>query len=473
MGMNPRKPGKPRDSYIPNFPLNLSHMGKQKPLLLLFLTPFLLIRAGYAQDKWDLRRCVDYAIANSITVRQADVTARSYKLTFERSRLSQLPTVNGSFGGSVNSGHTQNPTNYQLNTVTSYYSSIGVQAGVNVYNFSSLRNVIEANRLAWEASLAGSDRTKNDLTLSVATAYLQVLLAIQATETARLQLQLSQSNLKLTRKQVDAGTLPELNAAELEAQVAQDSSTYINSKGTIEQDVLSLKAYMGMDAATPFEVAAPPVEAIPVESIVDLQPEIVYALALGHQPLQRMDSLVIAAARRNLRSLSGARYPTISMGGGLSSTYFKSSQLPADKYFTQMNNNFAQSIGVNVSIPILNGGALRTNFEQGKLTLLNDQLQRDQNNLVLKENIYLAYTAAMTALQKFEANKISLAAAQKSYDFAQKRYSVGMLNTIDLLTNQNNLFTQQINLLTSHFDYVFKMKVLEYYKGLGVKLTKE
>jgi outer membrane protein len=447
-------------------------MGKQKPLLLLILTPFFIVRTCVAQDKWDLRRCVDYAVANNISVKQADVQARLAKLTFDQSKLSQIPTLTGSLSGSVNAGHTQDPITFQVNTYTSYYSTPQLQSNVNVYNFSNLRNAIEANRLSWQAALASSDKTKNDLTLNVANAYLQVLMAIEQTQAAELQMHLSQKNLALTQKQVTAATLPELNAAELEAQVAQDSATYINSKGTIDLNILNLKAYMGMDAATLFEVATPPVEDIPVDNIADLQPDMVYAMALTSQPLQRMDSFQIAAARKTVASTSGARYPTLSMFGQLSSTFVKNNQFQSEGYFQQLNNNFAQFIGVGINIPILNNGVLRTNYARSKLNLLNYQLQRDQDNLTLKQTIYQAYTAAMTALQKFEANKISVAATQKSFLFAQKRYDVGMLNTIDLLTNQNNFFNARINLLTSQFDYVFKMKVLEFYKGLGVKLTK-
>jgi outer membrane protein len=142
-------------------------------------------------------------------------------------------------------------------------------------------------------------------------------------------------------------------------------------------------------------------------------------------------------------------------------------------YFSQLNQTFQQFVGLNISVPILNGGQLRTNYYKSRLNLRNQELQRDQDNLTLKQNIYQAYTAAITALQKFEANKISVTATQKSYEYAQKRYAIGMLNTIDLLTNQNNFFNARINLLSSQYDYVFKMKVLEFYKGLGIKLTKE
>lgn len=448
-------------------------MGKHQSLLLLILTPFFLIRTCYAQDKWDLRKCVDYAIANNISVKQADVQARLAKLSYSQEKLSQIPTLTGSLSGSMNAGHTQNPATFQLNTFTSWYSVPQITSNVTIYNFSSLRNAIEATRLSWEAQLASSDKTKNDLTLNVANAYLQVLMAIEQTQASELQMHLSQQNLSLTRKQVDAGTLPELNAAELEAQVAQDSATYISSKGTIDLNILNLKAYIGMDAATPFEVATPPVEDIPVESIADLQPDIVYAMALISQPLQRMDSLTIAAQRKWVAAFSAQRFPQISAFGQLTSQFYKTSQYQSDGYFKQLNENFGQAVGIGVNIPILNNGTYRTNYAKSKLNLENYRLQRDQDNLTLKQTIYQAYTAAMTAFQKFEANRISVAATQKSFLYAQKRYNVGMLNTIDLLTNQNGFFNARINLITSQFDYVFKMKVLEYYKGLGVKLTKE
>jgi outer membrane protein len=264
---------------------------------------------------------------------------------------------------------------------------------------------------------------------------------------------------------------------------------------------------MNLDAGSPFDVYTPPVEDIPVENIADLQPEFVYGLALNNQPLQRFDSLSIVAFRKTVAGQKGLMLPTVSIVGSLGSSWISTYQQPDFSkapqvgtvdlpslhltgssgtfyqdyvnyplknlgYFKQLNTTFNQFIGLNINIPILNNGQLRINYEKSKLNLRNAELTRDGDNLTLKQNIYQAYTAAITALQKFEANKITVAATQKSADFAQKRYTVGMLNTIDLLTNQNNFFNARINLISSQFDYVFKMKVLEYYKGLGIKLTK-
>lgn len=454
-------------------------------------------------DKWDLRRCVDYALANNISIKQSDVQARLSRLTYNQSQWNQVPTLGFGTSLGVNSGRSQNQNNYTLSTVTYFSNSLGLQAGVTVFNFFSIRNAIEANRYAWQAALANSDKLKNDISLNVANAYLQVLLSTEQANAGQLQLRLSQSQLEITRKRVEAGALPELNAAELEAQVAQDSANFISLKGAIEQNTLNLKAYMALDASAPFEVATPPVDMIPIERIEDLQPEAVYSLAIYNQPLQKMDQLQVESARRSVKATRGAMFPTVNLSGSVGSNYVNLTQQQAvaypktdtigkvagsgawvindkafgynivsykKKYFSQLDQNFSQFIGMNINVPILNNRSLRTNHEKSKLTLRNQELQRDQDNLTLKQNIYQAYTAALTARQKFEANKITVASTQKSFEYAQKRYNIGMLNTIDLLTNQNNYFKAQIESLSSHFDYVFKMKVLEFYKGLGIKL---
>jgi outer membrane protein len=479
-------------------------MSMKKLLLFLTIPVLMLNHACYSQDKWDLKRCVEYAVANNISVKQADVTARLAKLTLEQSRLSQIPTLSAGVSAGINSGRFQNPITYVLETQTTFQSGLSLQSSATLFNGFYLQRTIDANRYTWQAMLASSEKLKNDISLNVANAYLTVLLANQTAQTALLQLHLSQNQLEATRKQVVAGTLPELNAAELESQVAQDSSTYITDKSNVVQDILNLKAYMALDASTPFEVDTPPVDQIPIEQLADMQPDAVYALALTHQPLQKMDALQIQANQEIVRATKGAMFPVVSLYGNLSSFYlntpgqapvqyatlidtvghvvgsgtpvtnpvplYKLVETKAPGYFTQLNNSFAQSIGVNVSIPILNNGILRTNYAKSKLNLRNQELQRDQDNLTLKNNIYQAYTLAVAALEKFQAQKVTIAATRKSYDYAQKRYNIGMSNTIDLLTNQNNYFNAQVNLLYDQFDYVFKMKVLEYYKGMGIRL---
>ncbi|HLI92281.1 MAG TPA: TolC family protein [Puia sp.] len=473
----------------------------RKPPLFLSLIALLSTLTVRAQDKWDLKRCVDYAVEHNISIKQADVQARVAKLTLDQSKLMRIPTL--SFGSSIDvtAGRSQNPTSFTLNTQTSLYNNLSLQTSLIVFNGFNIQRFIDANRFAWQAMLANSELLKNNISLNVANAYLQVLLADQTAQTAQLQMQFSKNQLELTRKQVTAGTLPELNAAELESQVAQDSSTYVTAKSNAIQAVFTLKAYMDLDAASPFDVDMPPVDQIPIGQLADLQPDAVYATALTHQPLQKMDALNIQAFQETLRAAKGSMYPTVSLFGSIGTNFINTPgelpvigtgqigetqtthepvlgqtvtgyyKAPVTPYFTQLNDYLAQSIGLSIQIPIFNQGTLRTNYQKGKLNLRNQELIRDQDNLTLKSNIYQAYTLAVAALEKFEAQKITLAATQKSYEYAQKRYNVGMSNTIDLLTNQNNYFAAKVNLLYDQFDYVFKMKVLEYYKGMGIKLN--
>jgi outer membrane protein len=311
--------------------------------------------------------------------------------------------------------------------------------------------------------------------------------------------------LSNTRKLVDAGALPELNASELEAQVARDSATLISAGGAVVQNILNLKAYMAIDAAEPFEVDTPPVDLIPVEKIGDLQPDAVYAMAIANMPQQRVNDFKLKAAKKLADAARGNMYPTISIFGSLGSGYNSRAQeitgstlilnqpvgtvtvgstiydvfpvQPFTNYnydktpFTrQLNQNFRQSIGLNLSVPIFSGGSLRTAYEKSKVNIKNQELQIQLDDQKLKQDIYQAYNAAKIALEKFNASKKSMQTAERSFSFSQKRYDVGLLSTLELITNQNNLFSARLQYALDHFDYVFKMKVLEFYKGQGLKL---
>jgi outer membrane protein len=485
------------DQYVSN--LNLRFTMKK-----LFLLPILclLFTIGKAQDKWDLKRCVQYAVDNNISVKQTDVQARLAELTLKQYKLSQLPTAN--FGGNIgySSGQSQDPATFALITTGLWSNQYYLQANVNLFNFFSLKNNIEGSKFAYEAANAATDKLRNDISLSVANAYLQTLLSVQQANAAELQVKLSQSQLEITRKQVNAGSLPELNAAEIESQLASDSSTYITATSNVSQNILTLKAYMSLDAATPFIIDTPNVERIPIENIADLEPGAVYTLALQNQPQQKVDALQLKSASKYIAASKAAMYPTFSLGGQFYTTYTNQTYEPITgspilitdtvgrvvgsnqqvvfdnvvynykktPYFSQLNQNFRQSISLGINIPILNGGSLKTGYERSKLNYKNYELQQQLDNLTLKQNVYQAYNLAVAALQKFEASKLALGAAQRSFDYAQKRYNVGLLNTIDLLTNQNNYFKAKIDLLSSQFDFVFKMKVLEFYKGMGLKL---
>ena len=237
-------------------------------------------------------------------------------------------------------------------------------------------------------------------------------------------------------------------------------------------------------------------------------------MAIANQPLQKANEFRIKAAQKNLLVSKSLMYPTITLGGNLSTNFsnsFKTTsgvsflgyapvtgaepiitlnnvnyyvQSPLykltqttrgfgqlwDGWSNQLNNNFGQNVGLSVSIPIFSNGQGRIGYQQSKLNLKSAELQKTQSDQTLRQNIYTAYTNAVTALQKFNAGKKTVESSQKAYDFGSKRYEAGLLSSLDLITLQNNLLRSKVQQLSNQYDYIFKMKLLEFYKGKGLKL---
>jgi len=475
--------------------------------LFLFLT-FSVFYAA-AQDKWGLRRCVDYALANNISIKQADIDSRTAKLSYDQAKYTQFGQANGATGLGLNFGRSINQTTnvYTNNEGLSQFYSLNVN--VTLFNWFALRRATESSKLTYDAQEVNIERVKNDVTLNVAAGYLTALLSEQQVNLAIIKLDLTRRQLGNTKALVRAGSVPELNEAELEVQFATDTSAIITAQETYDINTLQLKAILNLDVAAPFDLDTPPVESIPVEPIASLQPDVVYAISIGTFPQQKMNDLRISSAEKNVDYSRGRLYPTLSIYGALIDNFFNDlrrvdlgsgiadtkgyavngaiqypvfqpyqypvySSQPFWKAFqgygNQLSNNFGQQAGLQLNIPIFNGYSTRTNYKKAQLNVASAKLTKDNDLLALKQGIYQAYYNAVASMEKYEANKKAVTVAEKSFDLATKRYNIGLLNTIDYLTNQNNLFTARANELTSHYDFVFRMKVLEYYKGLGIKL---
>lgn len=476
----------------------------------LFLLPFLLT----AQSKWDLRSCVEYAMKNNISVRQSDVQARIADLQLKQAKYYQYPTLNFSTNTGVRFGRSIDPTTNQFSNTQFLYQNFGVNGGIQVYNFGRLKNNVSAMQFSAQAALADVEKAANDIALNVATYYLQVLSSHEQIEIDSIQIEQTRAQYENTKSKVEAGLLPELNLAELEAQLAIDSTNLITAQQNYQQNLLALKGLLSLDAATPFEVEMPPIEEIPIENLADMQPENVYASASVNFPQQKANIFRLKSASATVKSNKSALFPSLGLGYDLSTNFSNSFkkisgykidgyqsvtgfepvvQIGSDKYYVQqplytaeqtnrsfgnlwegwgdqINNNFGQNVGIQLSIPIFNNGTARINYKRSKLDLQNYQLQKEQADLQLKQDIYNAYINAESSMKKYFVGFKSVESAQKAYDYAVKRYNVGLISTIDLITNQNKLLTAKLQQLTNHIDYVFRMKLLEFYKGQGLKL---
>ena len=479
-------------------PNNMRKMIIRYLLLLLFCITLKKVNAQTTSDTWDLRRCVDYAMTHNISVLQADVQARQAALQTRLAKGGQIPNIGFNTQAGFQFGRSIDPTTNIYTNQTTFFQSISLQAGLTLFNFFSVRNNITASEKDEEAYKLGVGKAKNDIALNVAATYLQTLLSMEQAHIAKVQIDQTKAQLENTRKLVDAGSMPELNAAQLEAQLATDSSNYISAIGAADQNRIQLIAMLNLDESLPFEVATPDVDKIPIPPLSELEPGYVYQLALTTQPLQQKDSLHIIAGEYAVKSTRGAMYPTLSMFGSLGSNYgnnriepigstpffdttfthngdyfVRSAAIPTlgkPSYFRQVGSlNFNQSLGLQLNIPILNNRQLRSNYERAKLNLETLKLQFRADNLSLQQNIYTAYSNSVTAMVKYNSSTKAAETQQYAYDLATKRYEIGILSTIDYITIQTNLFTAKINQVSAKYDYIFKVKVLEFYKGQGVQ----
>ncbi|WP_343669419.1 TolC family protein [Chitinophaga sp.] len=468
---------------------------------------FANIVATKAQDTWSLQRSVDYALANNIDIRQQVVQKRLAELTLKQSKMAQIPTLSGNLSGAYANGRNIDPnTNSFITSAVTSYSG-GLSAGATLFNFFYQQNTIAANKYQYQAQDKLLEKAKNDVAFNIATAFLQILLNIEQVHISEVQVKLTVDQLENTKKLVIAGSVPESNQADLEAQLATDSVTLVNAQNQVIQSTLQMKALLNLSFDQPYVPQIPDnITEIPLPRLDEVDPEMVYSAAKSNNPQMKADQLLVKSYERSYAAYKAQMYPTLSASGQAYSSYANSAKNTTLKTATpysvtvgqvdvngvtydvkttgydytynyttiplgdQISNNFKQTLGLSLNIPILNGWTFRTNMQKARLNIETQKLTMEKDNQKLRQDIYTAHANAVTSLQKYYAASRGVDASQKAFDFATKRFDLGLMNTIDYITTQSKLFNAQINKVSAQYDYIFKMKLLEFYRDQKIAL---
>ncbi len=436
---------------------------------------------GGIDNVWSLQRCVQYAVDHNITIRQDSLTARMAKYTLLQSRYQQLPTLNATGSYGTNFGRSVNPTTNQFEDASYNYSSVSGNGNVLLFGWMQMRNTIMRNKYLLNADLAALDQARDDVSVNVATAFLTALLTKEQINVSKNQISLTQEQLRQTRAFANAGRLPELNVAQLESQLATDSSNLVNSIANYNSAVLDLKALLNLDFAVPVEIQMPEVSLDDQVFVSVLQPEEIYGKAKLHFGSIKGNLLRVSAAEKGLQVAKAGLYPQLSLGYQLGTNYASnyksisgydsSGPIYTNPVFgTQYKNNFQQSVYLGLNIPIFNGWRTQYNVRQAKVNLLQQQLVEYNAELTLKQNVYKAHNNAINSIQKYNAARRADQAATRALDFAKKRYDLGLTSTVDLLVTQNQQFSAASSLISAKYDLIFKLKVIDYYLGKELKL---
>lgn len=427
-----------------------------------------------AQDTWTLQRSVEYALQNNISIKQQDVQKRYAALTLRQSQLSQIPTLNGGVQATIGSGRNIDP--YTNVFVTQSYFNLGggLNANVDIFNWFYKRNNIAANNYETQAQIRFLEKVKNDVSFNIASTFLQILMNIEQVHVSELQVKLTTSQLENTKKLVIAGSVPESNQADLETKLASDSVTLVSAQNQVILSTLQMKALLNLGFDQSYVPQVPEnISQLPVPRLDEVDPEMVFSAAQTTNPLIKGDKLKEQSMQRAYAAQKGLLYPSLAANGSLNTSYTdvaKDGTGKTIRFGDQFSNNFRQSAGLTLNIPILNAWQQRTAVNRAKLNIENQELTTAQDLQKLRQDIYTAHANAVAAIQKFSASSKGVEASQRAYDFATKRYNLGLMNTIDYITTQTNLFRAQIDKVSAQYDFIFRMKLLEFYRDQKITL---
>lgn len=446
-------------------------LGKRLVVFTLLLVGW---NSGFAQDdnKWSLDRCISYAIENNIQIKQSALQMQSSKLDKSQSLAQMFPNLNASTGFNTNFGRNIDPGTNQF--VNEQVNSNNFRVGSNVTLFNGLRllNTFKQSQLDLLAAEYNLQGLGNDISMSIATAFMQVMFSEELLFVAQEQVEVANEQLSRAQKLVDAGSLPEGALFDVEAQFSTNELQVINAENALSTAILSLKQMLNLPASEPFSIERPGMD-IPLEGLDTKTIGTIYDHALNNWPQIKSRETNLESARKSEQIAFATYTPTLSANASVS-TFYSSSFQDLDlvtfertpiPYGSQLDRNLSESIGVSLSIPIFNGLSSRTSVKKAKLGRINAELQLQDQKNQLYSSVQQAYNDAQAAKRQFDASDKSVKATERAFEYAEQRYEVGMMNSLEFNTASNNLARSKSELLRSKFDYIFKMKVLDFYQG--------
>ena len=465
---------------------------------------------GLAQESWSLERCIVHSQKASIAINQSEIDISQSAINLDQAKQNRYPTLNGNTNLQWNFGRTVDPTTNDFITSTFFSNNFGLNTGVTLWNGGRINNNIKQAEIDLAASKADTDQIRANVALQVAVNFLNVLFAQENINLSERQLELTVQQLDQLDKFIRAGARPESERLNLEAQIAQSEQMLINSRNSLDISMLQLKQVLRLDPSFPLELEVS--DDIPITTDPDMVSfEDAFAEAQKNRPDLTANQLRIQSADIGVRIAKGGLAPSLTFGGSLGTAYSNQGQevtgftsevvssefdisteipglppvvnvpvtLSAEQevptfgkpsYTRQLDSNLSYGFGFGVNVPIYNQGNTKNNIERAKLNSINAQLNYDQNIENLKITVGQALADARAAKKKLEASEKSVEAQRLAFENTSKRLEIGAGNSFEWETQKTNLENAEIQRLIDKYDYLFKIKTLEFYLGKPLKL---
>ena len=446
--------------------------------------------------KLTLQQCVETGIANNLQVRQSDLQAQADAINWNQAKLNMLPDLNGSAGHGINHGRSIDPfTNSYINQQVNF-ANYGLNSGVVLFNGFSLQNAVKQTKLTYEASKMDLQQQKDNLTINIILAYLQVLNDEDILSQFNNQVELSKKQVERLEVLNKEGAVSPSQLSDLKGQYAGDQLSIIAGQNSLASAKLILSQLMNI----PYDknISLERLDASSFAVRYDDVPDKIYQTALQQFALIKAAELHRQSAEKGVQVARGGLFPTLSLNGSVNTNYSNAAtsstflnttdvvssdyvvvngnQAPVVKkqsnysvekisYGSQLNNNRFSSMSLNLRIPIFNSLQQRNRIKLAQITLKNNEFISNTAKTQLQQSVEQAYINLTTASDRYKTLLEQVNAFTESFQAAETRFDAGVGNSIDYLTAKNNLDRANINLINAKYDYVLRTKVLDYYKG--------
>ncbi|MDQ3278439.1 MAG: TolC family protein [Bacteroidota bacterium] len=430
---------------------------------------FLLYQCAGAQPYYTLQQAIDTALAKNIGVKQSGLYAEQAEVNMKQSRANLLPDLEANFNHGINQGRSIDPFTNAFVNQTVNYAGYGLNSGVVLFNGFSLQNSVKQYSTAYDASRMELQQAKDNLTLNVILAYMQVLNAEDMLAAAITQREVSQKQLERLGVLDSQGAISPSQLSDVKGQLMNDELTILNLRNSLETAKLSLAQLMNV----PYQktMALQRISADEFLTSYGLSSTDVYQTALNQFSLIKSVELRRRSSEYALKAARGNLFPTIGLSGNMQTNYSSVAMDASGKipYKDQLSNNMFYTLNLGLRIPIFTNLRTRNNIKLADIAVRNNELVEENTKLQLRQQIEQAHLNMTNAYDRYKALLDQVAAYQTSFKAAEARLTAGVGTTVDYIIAKSNLDRANINLISAKYDFVLRKKVLDYYQSNNIR----
>ena len=438
-----------------------------KKVLILVVLVMLARLDTLAQDKqWSLRECCDYAVEHNIGIKQQQNQCRQQEIQLSTAKNARLPEVSGSVGQNFSFGRGLTMDNTYTNTNTSS-TSLQLGASVPLFTGFEIPNQIKLNKLNLEAATADLEKAKNDIRMEVAKAFVQILYDMEIADVAHRQIAIDSAQVARLQAFVENGKASGAELSQQKATLASSKLTATQADNNLRMAILTLTQLLELPSPEGFSVVRPSLENLAYLVNLDNQvsPDQIYAEAIGVKPEILAQQLKLKGTAHSIKIAQAGNYPTLSLSGGLGTNYYTTSGFKSDSFGKQLENNFSQYIGLNLSVPIFNRFSTRNRIRSARVDQETQQLQLDNTKKTLYKEIQQVYYNALNAQTKTQSSAEAVNSSKDAFELVQAKYENGKATITEFNEAKNNYMKSESDLVQARYENLYQHALLEFYRG--------